>query len=443
MTKTLIVSAILLLVLVLALLKLANRGLIPVGRSSFDVKADYLGSPTPHKKRVVVVFVHGIFGDKKDSWSNQQSSFPQLLKTDPEFGKQTDIFLFEYFTPYFGSAASIPALASQLRGSLEDHRVFEDHQNVIFVSHSMGGLVVRQYLLVKHNLAKVALLYFYATPTNGSELTKSAQNISSNPQLRGILPLEGNDLLQSINDGWLNWTDTRSVPSHCAFELLPTDGVWVVSQSSAEALCNQPSDPMTADHITIVKPADRDDPRYSRLATAMRESLLKTEGSAPKQNAPAGTRQKADVTFKFEGLDSPSFYLFNISKTETARDPKYAFGLWDLDSVEIKNPLPIPVHTATGDFILPDGLMGPSGIMSESESIRRRGHRLFGFASSLCSNCAFQHDYWISFKLGVGGWYAPKLRSPKMNLPEFAVYLSQSSDVPETLVPPSTRHPIP
>jgi triacylglycerol esterase/lipase EstA (alpha/beta hydrolase family) len=272
-SRQLVIGAVLLIIaIIFGVVKLANKGIISLDRSPFDVKSEYLGS-APHNKSVAVVFVHGVFGTKQNTWFNQTTSFPDLLGTDPEFDKQTDIFLFEYYSPKFGSAASIPGLANQLRGSLEDHRVFEDHQKVIFLSHSMGGIVVRQYLLTKHDLNKVAMLYFYATPTNGSELTESAQALSSSPQLRGMLPLEGNDLLQSIEDGWTQWDATKSVPSYCAYETLPTYGVWVVKQSSARALCNEPADAITANHIEIVKPDGREDPRYSRFATAMRRSL--------------------------------------------------------------------------------------------------------------------------------------------------------------------------
>src|SRR4029077_15344359 len=98
---------------------------------------------------------------------------------------------------------------------------FEDHKRVIFLSHSMGGLVVRQYLLTKHDLSRVAMLYFYATPTSGSDLTRIAPVISTNPQLRAMLPLEGNDFLQSIQDSWINWQQAQTIPSFCAYETIP------------------------------------------------------------------------------------------------------------------------------------------------------------------------------------------------------------------------------
>lgn len=250
------------------------RALIPfIDASPFTIDADYLGT-SPHNKPVAVVFVHGIFGSRYETWMHQQGSFPALLAADPEFLGQLDVFVYEYFTPKFGSAATIVGLADQLRGNLDDHRVFDDHQRVVFITHSMGGLVVRQFLLGKRDrLNKVAMLYFYATPTNGAELAAAARQLSGNPQLRGMLPLDGNDLLQAIHSGWRGLDKTMRPPSYCAYELLPTYGTMVVSMASATALCDQDIDPIAANHIDIVKPTDRHDPRYTRFTSALRKSL--------------------------------------------------------------------------------------------------------------------------------------------------------------------------
>jgi hypothetical protein len=157
----------------------------------------------------------------------------------------------------------------------------------------MGGIIVRQFLLNRRDhLPQIPMLYFYATPTNGSELTVAAREISNNPQLRGMLPLEGNGLLQVIQSGWMNWPEVKSVPSYCAFETLPTAGVEVVSESSATALCNQAFDPMAYNHIDIVKPRDRKDARYTRFAFALRTSALSLRVDTKTVSAPATPTQR-------------------------------------------------------------------------------------------------------------------------------------------------------
>jgi pimeloyl-ACP methyl ester carboxylesterase len=166
-------------------------------------------------------------------------------------------------------------LDDQLRGALDDHQIFENHQKIVFLAHSMGGIVVRHFLLNHQDrIEKVPMVFFYATPTNGSEMASFGQLVSINPQLRGMVPIDTNDLLQSIQSGWLNSEKANSIASYCAVEELPTFGVMIVTRSSATSLCNRPLDPFSANHIDIVKPTDREDPRYTRFVSALRKEVL-------------------------------------------------------------------------------------------------------------------------------------------------------------------------
>ncbi len=186
-------------------------------KSDPEENSSYIDSGD-HNKPVVVVFVHGVFGDRNGSWLNTRSTsgFPELLATDPVLAHDVDVFVFEYFTPKFSLAPSIVDLADQLRGALEDHQVFTRHKKVVFLAHSMGGIVVRQYLLGNPDrIPSVPMIYFYATPTNGSELAALARIASTNPQLRGMTPIEGNDFLQSIQSNWLNSNKAKSIASYC------------------------------------------------------------------------------------------------------------------------------------------------------------------------------------------------------------------------------------
>jgi len=260
---------------ILFVILLLNKGAVVVGTP--EVRAEYVG-PGTHAKPVVVVFVHGIFGDKK-TWESQKTSFPELLTSDPEFEKNVDAFLFEYYSPRFGPGSNVNQLAKQLKAALEDKGVLRDHAQVVFLCHSMGGLITRRALLLIRDLRKVPMVYFYATPTNGADIAQLASKISSSPQLKSMLPLEGNEALQEVQDDWINWPATRTLPSYCAYETLPTDGVFVVTESSARALCNRLPEAMTANHVQIVKPPSRDDPRYTRFATALRETVIQQPGT--------------------------------------------------------------------------------------------------------------------------------------------------------------------
>lgn len=238
------------------------------------INADYV-SDKRNKKPVVVVFVHGIFGDKS-TWESGRTSFPKLLIDDPDV-KDTDAFLFEYHSPRFGSANNVGEVAKQLNARLEDNGVFRDHKHIVFLCHSMGGLVTRRALILKRDdqeVKKTAMIYFYAVPTNGAEIAERVWRILFSSQLRSMFPLAGNEALQNVQDDWTSWKWTQeSLKSYCAYEKKPTDGVVVVDQASARALCNRLPEPFDANHVEMVKPPDRYDPRYTRFRTALQSEL--------------------------------------------------------------------------------------------------------------------------------------------------------------------------
>ena len=284
-----------LVLIAVAFFWLARRRLVPgLDKLPPDLKSDYVG-PQPHKKPVAVVFVHGVFGSNDDSWKSKGGSFPSLLATDPTFQDNTDVFLYEYFTPYLSTAGSIVELADQLRGTLNDSRVFKDHKHVVFLSHSMGGLIVRQFVTSNTDrIPQISMFYFYATPTNGSELASLARYFSANPQLRGMVPVQDNDLLQSIQQRWVGLSSLMAIPSYCAYELLPASGMSVVAGESATALCNRPHDPMSFDHIQIVKPTDRSDMRYTRFVSALEESVPDALASSSQQSGSPTSEMSAE-----------------------------------------------------------------------------------------------------------------------------------------------------
>src|SRR6516225_4529894 len=93
----------------------------------------------------VIVFVHGICGDSISTWTNPNGAyFPALLVSDPFFSAY-DVYVYEYPSRFLGTGFSIDEIAENMRLTL-DTDLASDHKEIIFVSHSMGGLVTRAYL---------------------------------------------------------------------------------------------------------------------------------------------------------------------------------------------------------------------------------------------------------------------------------------------------------
>jgi hypothetical protein len=241
-------------------------------------KAVGLAEPASHYIRnnnsdTVIVFVHGVFGNSIDTWKVGESYWPELLTTDSTFDG-TDIYVLQYPTG-ISSAFSIDELSDNMRLQLRDAGG-ENKKRVIFLAHSMGGLVVRAYLLkYREQAEKVGFIYFFSTPTEGSQLASLATLASRNPQLVNMKVNISTTYLGDLIRQWL--AAGFRFPSYCAYEKLQTFGLSVVTFESGLALCNKPADPIEANHLNIVKPASKTDVSYVAFKSAYLESGKRTE----------------------------------------------------------------------------------------------------------------------------------------------------------------------
>ena len=156
----------------------------------------------PYKDRVIV-FVHGLFGNEDDTWRySPEVYWPKLVLTDEAF-KETDIYVSDYESPYHGNTMTVDEVAASLNSLLESDEVFSGHREVIFVCHSLGGIIVQQLLLTHREYAKqVPFIYFFATPQTGASLARLGNVFSSDPLLEALLPGENNHYLENLEFSW-------------------------------------------------------------------------------------------------------------------------------------------------------------------------------------------------------------------------------------------------
>ena len=244
-----------------------------------------------HNADTVIVFVHGVFGGPTGTWTNSNSGayWPQLLVDDPSF-QGNDIYVYAYSSPYLGQSYTIDELIENMRLIFGNDEVFEKHSRVVFLCHSMGGLVVRGFLKRYQDKAvRVPLIYFFSTPTAGAHIANLARLLTKNPQLRGMLPANSEDYVSNLQRDWRAMS--VHVNSRCAYEKLDTYGIRIVDEQSAAALCDGPVDPIDANHIDIVKPKDKNALPY----IAFRQSFLDISkiSSPPPETTVSGTVQTA------------------------------------------------------------------------------------------------------------------------------------------------------
>ncbi|MFL6634546.1 MAG: esterase/lipase family protein [Massilia sp.] len=264
----------------------------------------------PH--RIAVVFVHGIFGSTRGTWTNDNGeSFFSLLKKDETLGPQVDTYAFGFKSSMMQSGSlDIREAAIKLQRYLETDQVMR-HDAVVFVGHSMGGLVVMRYLA--NNLdkdaalaARVPLILLFGTPMEGAQIASLGKLVLSNPALSHLQPADSNDALKQLNDDWAALGASVRPWVSCAYETATIGGVRIVPQTSATRVCDdRPLAIDGADHIALVKPDRPRHPAFMLLKHDLTERVIPLNFQAklefPDFNKDA-TAQGSTYTYK---LDAP------------------------------------------------------------------------------------------------------------------------------------------
>lgn len=215
-----------------------------------------------------VVFVHGLDGDARRSWSREDpgSWWPAWLAEDVPGVAVWSVGYDAWSSGWRGRALSMPDRAVNLMALLQNHGIGD--RPLCFVTHSMGGLLVKEILLHAADgrtdfasfATEVRGVVFLATPHTGSGVTKAVDALGA--LYRGtaaVRDLQRNDAhLRQLNDRYRDWASTTSV-GHLVFsETRPTKGVRVVDETSANpGLAGIRPIPVDANHIDICKPATR------------------------------------------------------------------------------------------------------------------------------------------------------------------------------------------
>jgi pimeloyl-ACP methyl ester carboxylesterase len=289
------------------------------------------------KNTSVVIFVHGITGNGGTTWTNPDTKayWPELLKSDPDFS-DANIYVYEYPSPTFSKSFTVDEIADNFRLRLEVNDVASNHKRISIVSHSMGGLVTRALLIRYRDLvpdSKIQLLYFFATPTNGTPKAFLAKAVSRNKQWGVLYPLDADSRLATLLH---DWTAAKfSAPSYCAYE---TQDLWgisrIVDQSSAVQSCDDIL-PLAEDHIGIVKPKDSNADAYSALKIAYRKTRTATPAPPPHNARPTG---EPDCRLAIDFLQDNGLFGARPLNAEGFTQPATYFSRTPRTRAEIEKP---------------------------------------------------------------------------------------------------------
>lgn len=150
-----------------------------------------------------IVFVHGINSDE-DAFRSSTAFWPELVTAEEHFA-WIGVYAFEYRSKITAPGFTLSDAVSYLKEILRLEKIDQQKQ-VIFVTHSMGGNLVRRYLVTQSlELAKRQTkcgLFLLACPSNGSHYANLFRLIRRNYHMQ----LES--LVSSQKNVWLNDLDT-------------------------------------------------------------------------------------------------------------------------------------------------------------------------------------------------------------------------------------------
>jgi len=219
-----------------------------------------------------IVFVHGLAGHPWGTWHPKSKKDNQDLDFWPFWlGEelQANVWTFGYDAPrfgYFGQGMPRFDLASNLLKYLEVNDIGDCP--LIFITHSMGGLVVKDLIRTAQNFEdKKAIIeqtqgiVFLSTPHQGSHLANLIDNINALTRATvNVQELKANaPQLRDLNEWYTENVKKLGIKTEVFYETQPMSGVLVVDEGSANpGIQGVKPVAIPADHNSIAKPGKND-----------------------------------------------------------------------------------------------------------------------------------------------------------------------------------------
>ncbi|KFX98351.1 hypothetical protein O988_04393 [Pseudogymnoascus sp. VKM F-3808] len=249
------------------------------------------------KAQVDIVFVHGLTGHREGTWTAGGQDEPWFKSLLPKDLPTARIMTYGYdanVANFIGVAGqnTVREHARNLVNELAARRRNAAGRPIIFVAHSLGGLVCQDALLICINpdeeaqsdiLSSTCGIAFLGTPHAGSDLEKFAvalANIVSlslkkpNKKLLKVLGRKSevlanikNDFMTMVHRHLENIQDNlKPIRLHAFIEELPVDylGCRVVEPDSAK-IPGYNSETIHANHMEMTKFNSKDDPGYVKV----------------------------------------------------------------------------------------------------------------------------------------------------------------------------------
>ncbi|EXL39953.1 hypothetical protein FOCG_17455 [Fusarium oxysporum f. sp. radicis-lycopersici 26381] len=278
---------------------------------------------------VDIVAVHGLNGSANKTWTDSATGYCWLEDLLPESIPRCRVMTFGYDSKlaFSKSQSGVEAFAQDLLNRLRVVRSSSEasarNRPLVFIAHSLGGIVVKKALIIAHNGSEVYIpilksttgIVFLGTPHRGSDLVPWGILLSNLVRVTSIgrnirkellhTLSKDSDTLMEISKQFLQRATSLRIMSFVEQQVeSPLTTLVVPEYSAVMGLPNETVLPMNAHHRGLTRFLRKTDQNYILVEAAIREVAY---GSMDKcHTCPKATRyliEKANIDVGENDLD--------------------------------------------------------------------------------------------------------------------------------------------
>lgn len=222
-----------------------------------------------NNSNTLFIFIHGLNSDSEKCWTSPKGIYwPQLIAEDSRFGSPS-IFMADFYTALTSNDYGVKDCAKEVFDQLLRTDTYNNpppiqKKNLVFVTHSTGGIVARYMLEAwSDNFTEKKIgLCLYASPSFGSKLSSRLGAVCSFFNNKLALELQwGSAILEDLDARFFGLleSDKLVISGMEAYEnkapfKIPFSSVRVVEKDSAARYFGARTLVANSNHSSIVKP---------------------------------------------------------------------------------------------------------------------------------------------------------------------------------------------
>ncbi len=295
------------------------------------------------ERKADIIFVHGLGGSSHSTWRHGKPGSLDYFFWPEELGKDLpDFGIWTVGYPAGITELGKPGMIIESRAGNLAQRLANAGLGklpLVFVCHSLGGLIIKSLLVSsqtqadpdRKNLANmVRAIVFCGTPHRGSTFASAANVLGKllGGSQKHVIEMRANaEPLDILHDAFIEWHRKHTIPVQSYAENVglfrknwfgrPIPLGQVVPRASANpGIAGDTVRVVDEDHLTLVKPRNRNHVVYAGVVRFVSEALN------PKQQVPDAVRPPV-VEIVVDATEFPISHDVRANSTPTVNEPDY------------------------------------------------------------------------------------------------------------------------